>query len=289
MRIKETHIVPIQEKVIRIQEYGANIFTSIPTRSSLKKAIKKNLILIDGQTASTGSLLKGGEKIELLEQVVHSNRKQFKLSLSIVFEDDHLAIIEKPAGIVVSGNTFKSIDNALIHALKTSGLEDAVRPRPVHRLDYPTSGLLLIGKTSSSIRILNSMFEQKKITKTYHAVTIGNMNSNGTVVSPIDGKDAVSHYRLLQSVSSDRFEKLNLLELYPETGRKHQLRKHMSSVEHPILGDREYGKEPLILKGKGLFLHASKLSFTHPFTQEKLTIESVLPKKFIKIFPDFSS
>ncbi|MDT7833238.1 RluA family pseudouridine synthase [Flavobacteriaceae bacterium S356] len=288
MQTKETHIVPPQEKAIRIQEYAVNIFTTIPTRSALKKAIKKGLILVNDQTSSTSILLNGGEKIELLEQDTATPKKQFTLSLSVAFEDDYLAIIEKPAGILVSGNTFKSIDNALVQNLAKSNLTDMVRPRPVHRLDYPTTGLLLIGKTSASILALNSLFEQRKVHKTYHAITIGSMTQIGRIQSLTDGKEAVSHFKVLQSVTSNRFEELNLVELSPETGRKHQLRKHMSELNNPILGDTAYGKEGLILKRKGLYLHASKLEFTHPFTEEYVVVESKLPKKFIKIFPDFA-
>ena len=189
-------MVPPQEKAIRIQEYAIDIFTTIPTRSALKKAIKKGLILVNGQTSSTSVILNGGEKIELLERETTSSKKEFILSLSIVFEDDHLAIIEKPAGILVSGNTFKSIDNALAQNLAKSNLSDAIRPRPTHRLDYPTTGLLLIGKTSSSILALNTLFEKKEIQKVYHAITIGNMKANGQITHEIDGKDAISNLKL---------------------------------------------------------------------------------------------
>lgn len=288
MHIKETHIVPLQERAIRIQEYGASIFTTIPTRSALKKAIKAGSILVNGQVSTTGTLLNGGETIELLELEEKLSEKQFTLSLSIVYEDEYLAVIKKPAGIVVSGNTFKSIDNALTQNLIKSGHPDAVRPRPVHRLDYPTTGLLLVGKTSASILALNTLFEQKEIHKTYHAITIGSMSKNGMIQSPIDDKKAISKYQVLRSIPSDRFGTLNLVELSPETGRRHQLRKHLSGLGNPILGDKDYGKEGLILKGKGLYLHASRLKFKHPFSKEIMNIESSLPKKFIKIFPDFA-
>ena len=140
--------------------------------------------------------------------------------------------------------------NALKNNLQESQQKDAVKPRPVHRLDYPTSGLLLIGKTSSSIQQLSKLFENKEIQKTYHAITIGKMVKQGDVSFPVDEKEALSYFKVLDSQSSDRFEFLNLVELSPKTGRRHQLRKHLSSLGNPILGDQEYGKEGLVLKGK---------------------------------------
>ena len=185
---------------------------------------------------------------------------------------------------MVSGNRFKTIANALPQNLQPSDLPDATKPQPVHRLDYATTGILLVGKTSSCIRALNKLFEEKKIKKTYFAVAIGPMDSQGEITSAIDGKKSQSNYKLTKSVPSKRFAKLNLLELDPQTGRRHQLRKHLSSIGHPILGDKDYGIEGLILNGKGLYLHAHSLNFIHPFTNEKVYLKDELPERFKKIF-----
>lgn len=201
-----------------------------------------------------------------------------------MYEDDYVAVILKPAGILVSGNSFKTIANALAQNIQRSNLLDATKPQPVHRLDYATTGILLVGKTISSIRAFNSMFEDKKIGKTYYAVTIGDMKDQGNISSDIDAKKSQSNYMLLKSVSSKRFGKLNLVKLTPQTGRRHQLRKHLSSIGNPILGDATYGIENLILKGKGLYLHAYSLNFKHPFTNEIIYIKDELPQKFTKIF-----
>lgn len=283
MNILETHIVPPQEVPSRLQEYAVGIFQTTTTRSAVKKAIKKELILVDGNIGKTGAYINGGEEINLLE--TPSKHKAFDLQLKVLFEDDYFAIINKPAGIAVSGNSFATIDNALTQNLEPSQQEDAVKPRPVHRLDYPTSGLLLIGKTSSSIQRLSQLFEQKEIQKTYHAITIGKMNPEGNISTPIDNKEAFTQYWLLGFQSSQRFMRLNLLKLSPKTGRRHQLRKHLASLGNPILGDKDYGIQGLILNGKGLYLHASQLDFIHPFTQEIMEFRSDLPKKFAKLFP----
>lgn len=204
--------------------------------------------------------------------------------LTVLYEDEYLAIIHKPAGILVSGNGFKTIAHALPQNLKQSLLADATKPQPVHRLDYATTGVLLIGKTSTSIRVLNELFEEKKIQKTYYAVTIGEMQSQGIITDEVDGKESKSSYKLLATLNSERFGKLNLVQLNPHTGRRHQLRIHLASLGNPILGDKTYGKEPLILNGKGLYLHAHSLQFTHPFTQEGIHIKDAFPERFQKLF-----
>ncbi|MBL4605133.1 MAG: RluA family pseudouridine synthase [Flavobacteriaceae bacterium] len=286
MKVLETHIVPIQKTSIRIQEYAVGIFKTVATKSAIKKAIKKELIFVNDLPTTTAKMIVGGEKIALLDSDEGKTQPKLILKLAVVYEDDYLAVIYKPAGILVSGNKFKTIDNALMQNLQKSSLSDAVRPRPVHRLDYPTTGLLLIGKTSSSILALNKLFEDKEIQKTYHAIAIGKMDVEGIISLPVDEKSSESFYKVLASVPSIRFEQLNVVELTPKTGRRHQLRKHLSGIGNPILGDQDYGMKDLILKGKGLYLHASILSFIHPFTKEKLIVKSELPKRFLKIFPN---
>lgn len=207
----------------------------------------------------------------------------------MLFEDDYLAVIHKPAGILVSGNTFKTITNALVINIKKSNLPDACKPQPVHRLDFATTGVLLIGKTSSSIRALNKLFEDKRINKTYYAVTIGEMKHHTTINNDIDGKSSLSQYDVIEMVPSQRFGQLNLVKLKPQTGRRHQLRKHLSQIGHPILGDKDYGIESLVLNGKGLYLHAYSLEFVHPFTSENMLIEDRFVERFKKIFTRFKS
>ncbi len=204
--------------------------------------------------------------------------------LEVLFEDDYLAVIHKPAGILVSGNSFKTIANALAQNIKGSNLPDATPPQPVHRLDFATTGILLVGKTSSSIRALNKIFENREVEKTYYAVTIGEMNDRGKITSEIDGKKSQSNYTLCESVPSEKFGKLNLVQLEAQTGRRHQLRKHLSNIGNPILGDKEYGIENLILNGKGLYLHAYSLKFIHPFTNEEVHLKDEFPQRFKKIF-----
>lgn len=284
MKLLETHISNQQTPPIRFQEYAVGIFKTVSTKSGIKKAIKKGHIRIDNELATTSKYIYGGEKIELFQTEASSSFKRLEFKLEIFFEDDYLALIYKPAGILVSGNKFVTIANALSQNLQKSNQTDAVKPQPIHRLDFETSGLLLIGKTSSSIQKLSKLFENKEITKTYFSIATGQMCKAGTIHIHIGQKKATTSFRVIQSIISKRFEYLNLVELTPSTGRKHQLRKHLSSIGHQILGDKLYGKEELKLKGKGLYLHASSLEFTHPFSNQIINISTELPKKFRKIF-----
>ena len=280
----ETHLVPELNASIRLQEYGVGIFSVLSTKSALKKALKKQYITINGEVVSTATFINGGETIKLTIPEQVSQKKKLKLKLKVLFEDEYLALISKPSGILVSGNNFKTIANALAQNLKPSLLKNATKPQPVHRLDYATTGILLIGKTSDSIRTLNQLFETKKITKTYYAVTIGCMKPPGIINTKIDEKEACSEYRVYDSVVSKRFDSLNLVQLNPKTGRRHQLRKHLASIGNPILGDVDYGLENLILKRKGMYLHAFSLEFIHPFTEKKIYLKDEFPKKYGKLF-----
>ncbi len=185
----------------------------------------------------------------------------------------------------MSGNHFKTIANALVQNITPSSLPDATKPQPVHRLDFATTGLLLVGKTSSSIRALNKQFENKSIKKTYITITIGDMtHTEGIITSNVDNKSSQSKYKVEETVLSQRFGKLNLVHLEPLTGRRHQLRIHLSQLGNPILGDKDYGIKDLILNGKGMYLHAYSIEFTHPFTNKSIYLKSELPERFKKIF-----
>jgi len=284
LQIKELHTVKQIEKPIRLQEYGVGIFKSIPTKSALKKAIKKKLVFVNNHVATTAIWIQGGETIAYVMPEERKPKRGFILPLKVVFEDDYIAILEKPPGVLVSGNGFKTITNALAQNLQKSSAHDAISPQPAHRLDFPTTGLLVVGKTQNCLIALNLLFQQKKIEKVYYAVTIGTMPQSGCINSPIDSQIAVTDYEVVQSLVSERFGFLNLVKLNPKTGKRHQLRKHLFSLGNPILGDPTYFLPDLNLKGKGLYLHAQSVDFLHPITNSKIRITSNLPLKFRKLF-----
>lgn len=281
MKIKETHIVPAIVEKIRLQEYAVSIFPTLPTRSSLKKAIKKELILLNGQPAKTSDWIAEGQKIELLE-AENQATKVYTLKLDIIFEDDYLAIIHKPAGIPTSGNYFKTIENALPFNLKPSQEKDALaNPLPVHRLDNPTSGLLLIAKSKSAQVALNRLFEEKKIQKIYHALVFGEIEDS-ILNNPIDEKPAETEIHSVKKVEI-KGDSFSLVKAYPKTGRTHQIRIHLAENGNPIIGDKLYGKPSEIIKNRGLFLAATGLEFQHPIPKERMRFELPLPKKFSEI------
>lgn len=279
----ETYLVPSLPEPIRISDYAFQVLESISTKSSLKKALSKKLVYVNGTLVNSSYVLKQGDRIEIKENEVR--RKVYELQLEVLLEEEEFAVIHKPAGIEVSGNKFKTIENALPFNLTLSRCKDALsQPQAIHRLDYPTSGLLVIGKTKRAVQVLNKQFEEKKVNKIYHAITIGKMPPKEDVTTSVDGKDSKSTFKVLETISSERFQFLNLVELSPITGRRHQLRVHMASLNTPILGDQEYGIENKILKGKGLYLQASEITFLHPTMKEKIELKIPLANKFTKIF-----
>ena len=236
--------------------------------------------MIDGCQAATASWVETGQRIEFIPPDIPP-AKIFKLQIPVIFEDEYLAVINKPAGIKVSGNCFRTIENALLYNLSPSQLPTAlVMPQPVHRLDALTSGLLLIAKTRLVRIALGEMFAEHKIIKTYQAIVIGKTPQQDTITSPLQDKRAVTQYKRIKLTPSLRDNHLSLLELMPETGRTHQLRIHLSGSGFPILGDKLYGNPGHIYKGKGLFLSATGLQFEHLVTHKLINLKIDPPAKF---------
>lgn len=287
MRQLEKHFVQTQPQPVRLSDYVAGIFQTISSKKGMKKAIEKGLVKVNGQVAFTGRYLNGGEIIELFAAEDISDKPMIDLDLDVLYEDDHIAIVNKPAGIVVSGNKSHTLENAFPLSLTQCPLDDALpRPLPAHRLDYPTSGVLLVGKTSNIITALNKLFEHRHIKKTYTAIIQGelkDLKQSGTIDTVIKGKKAKTNYTIQQTLPSPKFGALHVIELNPHTGRRHQLRIHMAEMGTPILGDQQYGQEGKILLGKGLFLHATSIEFVHPVTEENIGISAPLPKKFKRL------
>jgi RluA family pseudouridine synthase len=252
----------------------------IPSNAGLKKAIKQGRILLNGTKGATGSWVTKGHQLDLIAGS-DENIKVYELPLNVIFEDEHLAVINKPAGINVSGNSYKTIYNALPHNIRMSNEMDAlIRPTPVHRLDNQTSGLLLIAKTKTCQIELGKQFENNSIQKYYKTIVVGKVGNNDDIIAPIKNKWAVSHFKIEAVEPSLKYQYLSVLRVAPKTGRTHQIRIHLASIGHPILGDKLYGNPKSLLKGKGLFLCAVELILTHPKTGKVLQIKMDIPKKF---------
>ncbi len=264
-----------------MQNYAPKIFYDfIPSNSGIKKAIKRGQLLINGKIVQTGTYVQYGQVIDLLE-TPQSQPKIFALPLEILFEDHDIAAIHKPAGFSVSGNAYKTIYNALPFNLEKSSESDALSwPTPVHRLDNQTSGILLIAKTKTAQIALGNQFENHTIQKKYCAIVIGEVLKNGKIKTPIDDKTAETDFEVVTVVNSLRFRHLSLLNVFPKTGRTHQIRIHLASIDHPIFGDKLYVEEKMRHRGKGLFLCACEISFLHPKNSEEINLKIEIPHKF---------
>ncbi|NNE15968.1 MAG: RluA family pseudouridine synthase [Saprospiraceae bacterium] len=243
------------------------------------------MVLINGRKAHSGDYINSSDLISILEDDSIKHKPIFEKIIKVLFEDDHLAVVEKPAGLLTSGNQKATLANCLPFNLKKSELDNAlIRPYPVHRLDYATSGLMIIAKTNQSIISLSDKFKNKEIKKTYLAVTIGKMPQRGLIESDIDNKTAQSEYLVKKCIQSAKFDFINLVEVKPYTGRRHQIRKHLLSIGFPICGDLIYNQKEKNIKGNGLYLLAQKLQFVHPISNQKMNFETEIPKKFNRLF-----
>jgi 23S rRNA pseudouridine1911/1915/1917 synthase len=275
-----SHTVVKINAPIRLVDYVIGVFPQVMTKNAVKNSLKRKELLINSKRAESGIWIKEGDIIEYVDP---QNRipKEFPLEVVIVFEDDYLLVVNKPSGLVVSGNQFRTLENSLVNSIKLSSQEDALKwAKPVHRLDSATSGLVLLAKTATAHRKLSSMFKEKTIEKKYRAVVQGKPEEFMIVKDSIEGKESESELRLLESVHSVKSDFLSLIELAPKTGRTHQLRIHCKNIGHPIVGDKLYGEEGNIMNHKGLFLSAVSLKFMHPILNEEVVVELDQPKKF---------
>lgn len=219
------------------------------------------------------------------------------LPLEIVWEDSHLAVVNKPCGMVVhpaAGNEQGTLVNALLYHLQDlSGIGGTLRPGIVHRLDKDTSGLLLVAKDDDTHLALSRMLQARDIHKTYHAVALGGFRDDeGVVEAPVgrhptdrkrmavvaDGRYARTEYRVLEPLRG-----ATLLEVRLITGRTHQIRVHMAHIGHPLLGDVLYGGKKPRLTAPRLMLHAFRIALTHPITGEALRFEAPEPEAFCAV------
>jgi 23S rRNA pseudouridine1911/1915/1917 synthase len=279
----------------------------------LKEKLKLNdLIIIDpSKKVSTG------DEINLeIPKPKEASLKPYKLKLDIIYEDEDLLIINKPAGIIMhpgAGNYDKTIVNALIHYNKDSlsTIGDELRPGIVHRIDKDTSGLVVIAKNNEVHENLSRQFSEHSITRVYQLLIWGKLRpSSGKIdtfitrssknrqmmeVSISKGKRAITNYKTIEVFENDKTPTLSLVECRLETGRTHQIRVHMTHLGNSIMGDGKYKKkykklknidtnlENLIYKLDRQFLHAKTLGFIHPRTSEEMVFSSILPQELEKI------
>lgn len=278
---KQAHRIKSVKPNTRLTDYAAQIFPILGSRTAAKKAIAAGTLLVNDDLANEGMFVKKGDVLVLKIKTV--KKPKVDIDLPVVFEDDYLIVINKPAGIAVNGNRNKTVENAVIGFAKQSHHADALQsPRAVHRIDVPTKGLVLLAKTKTALIKLSKAFQDNEVKKTYLAVAHGKTEREGQIDEPLQGKKAITNYKTLKVVSSKIFQHLSLIELQPITGRTHQLRIHLNNLGHLIMGDKEYAGRKRTILGKGLFLCAYQLEFLHPITGESMQLKIDPPKRFLK-------
>ncbi|MGI9104560.1 MAG: RluA family pseudouridine synthase [Terriglobales bacterium] len=313
-----TATVPADAAGRRLDQFLVSHLPDV-SRARVQELIEQQSILVDGKPAKPSLRLRSGEIVEVLASTPRPPLRAIaeEIPLDIVYEDDDLAVVNKPAGMMVHAGAGATEDarnrgtlvNALLHRFGSlSSTSGEMRPGIVHRLDRNTSGLIVVAKHDRAHRKLAEQFAGRKVHKTYLALVHGSMQQErGTIRSAISrdlqrrtrmttrrggGREAISHYRVVERISSI-YGKFTLLEVKIETGRTHQIRVHLSSLGHPVVGDTLYGAPREIRtaeQGKKTpaepvpsvslarnFLHAAAIEFQQPLTGQPLVLERPLP------------
>jgi len=299
---KQISTVPEDLAGLRLDQALAQMFPDY-SRSRLKEWLLSGAITVDGGSPRPRDAVRGGEVVEFEPQPETEVRAEPEpIRLDVVFEDEHLLVVDKPVGLVVhpgAGNPGGTLMNGLLH--HAPQLESVPRAGIIHRIDKDTTGLLLIAKTLPAHTSLTRQLAERTISREYLAVCTGVLTGGGTIDEPIarhpvdrkrmsvqqDGKPAVTHFKVLE-----RFRAHTYVSVKLETGRTHQIRVHFAWRRNPLVGDTVYGgrlalpkgaSEPLIdalRRFRRQALHAARLAFEHPVSGETLVVEAPLPADF---------
>lgn len=305
-RIVKEAQVPFDLGGSRFDQVATELFSDY-SRSRIQSWIKEGVLKVDGKVTKPKEKLFGGETVSLdIVIEAQETHEAQEMALDIVYEDDDIIIINKPAGLVVHpavGNREGTLMNGILHHAP----ETAHIPRAgiVHRLDKETTGLMVVAKTLAAQTDLVAQLQERSMGREYEAISIGVMTGGGEVdepigrhphnrqkqaVEPVNGKDAVTHYRLVE-----RFKNHTHIRLKLETGRTHQIRVHMAFIQYPLVGDPQYGGRlkmpkacsPELQEALRTFrrqaLHAKRLELAHPTTGEWMEWEVDLPEDMTKL------
>ncbi|KGL63491.1 pseudouridine synthase [Polaribacter sp. Hel1_85] len=227
------------------------------------------------------------------------------MNLQVIFEDDYLICVHKPNNMLVHHARHSRNVAEEISLLQLIEQEKGLKVYPIHRLDRKTSGIILLAKETQFVSKFQDLFTANEIQKTYYGVVRGFSPETKVIDSPVKGRDAnvhkeaLTHLKTLEQVTLDipvkpyDSSRYSLVELAPKTGRMHQLRVHANKISHPLIGDTKYGDKNHDMMfdenfgWKNMFLHAGKLAFNHPFTNEDLVLKAPFPKDWIALFKEF--
>ena len=261
----------------RLDAWCARVFERVPSRQFARKRLRAGRILLNGQPAESSRFVRCGDHVGL-----HADPDVpvYERSIEVLFADPACAVVLKPAGLLVSGNRHRTLENALPGVLPPIPDDPLSRPRPVHRLDYETAGPVAVARTHAALVSWSRAFEERRVGKRYRAIVLGQLTAPLHLREPLEGREAHSEVLRVDPFRSLRTGWCTEVELVPHTGRTHQLRQHLADIGHPILGDRKYGAGP-VYKGNGLFLAATHLDLPHPERDERVVVEAAPPKKFV--------
>ncbi len=291
-------IAEAEDQGIRIDKWLVSQDEIDLSRSAVVKLIESGSVTVSGKKVQKSRILTAGDEISVeIPEPEELKIEPQDIPIEVVYEDDDLAIVNKPQGMVVHpapGNPDGTLVNALLWRFKgqLSGINGVIRPGIVHRIDKNTAGLLVIAKNDFAHRSLAALIKDHNFIREYEAICVGHFkDKEGTVdapigrdpknrkkmcVTPTNSRNAITHYRVLEELKNSSYVRFTL-----ETGRTHQIRVHSAYLGHPILGDDVYGKPH---KGcKGQCLYAKRLGFVHPRTSEKLDFSIDPPEFFEKI------
>ena len=270
------------------------------SRSYIQKLIKEEHVLVNGKVVKANYRVKEDDEVSFyLPKSIEPEIIPQNIPLDVLYEDDDVIVINKPKGMVVhpaAGHYNDTLVNGLLYHCKDSlsGINGVMRPGIVHRIDMNTTGSLIVCKNDFSHNHIAEQLKEHSITRKYHAIVYGTLKDDfGTIDKPIgrsdtdrkkmavnakNGRNAITHYKALQ-----RFDKYTYIECQLETGRTHQIRVHMASIGHPILGDDVYSGRSCPFKLEGQTLHAKIIGFIHPQNNQYMEIDAPLPDYFVHL------
>lgn len=298
--MKQELFPEIADSGLRIDKYLSSVNEQL-SRSHIQKLLKSGLVLVDGKPVKASYQVDEGDVISLdIPEAVEPEIEPEDMDLDILYEDQDVILVNKPKGMVVhpaAGHYSHTLVNGLMHHCKDqlSGINGVMRPGIVHRIDMDTTGVIIACKNDMAHNSIAAQLKEHSITRRYQAIVHGVLKDDaGTVEGPIgrhptdrkkmsinynNGKSAVTHYKVLK-----RFRQYTHVECRLETGRTHQIRVHMASIGHPLLGDLVYGPGKCPIPGlQGQTLHAGVLGFIHPRTGEYMEFTAPLPEYFAKL------
>ena len=288
------YIIDDEKDLVRIDKFLIDKLSI--SRSKVQEMIKQNLVLVNCKSTKNSYVLKLNDKIEIVGELkFETSVKEEDMPLDIIYEDDSLMVINKPSGMVVhpaNGHYTNTLVNGLLHYTNSlSSNNGNLRPGIVHRIDKDTSGLLIVAKTDKAHEALSKQLKDKTLYREYIALVSGRINHDtGEIDAPIgrdindrkkmcvtdvNSKEAITYFKVLE-----RYKNATLIEVKLKTGRTHQIRVHMASIGHPLVGDLVYGHNKQKIKIEGQALHAKTLGFIHPSTREYMEFNSELPDYF---------